>query len=122
MAQSVLVKNHLDSFSFLRTSEVKTVTIGASGTVSGAVDVSGYNHIGFVMPSAWDTADVKLSACDTADGTFLAVYDEDGEFGVTGGTNRVLSIPHVIAPLTFVKVVASATQTSARTIKLLLSR
>lgn len=121
MAQSVLVKGHDGKFKFVQESGTATVTLTGT-TASAAIDVSGFRHIAFIMPAAWDAATIKMTTCDTIDGTYVPVYDTSGELAVTTGANRVVSVVDVIAPLIFIKLVSSATQTAARTVKVLLSR
>ncbi len=120
MAQSILVKDSLDKFTFLQTNKVVTISLTGT-TASAAIDTSGFRHVAFVMPAAWDAADIKLQASTTEDGTFSAVHDADGEVEITGGTSRVITVPDLVASLTFVKFVSSASQGAARSIGVILS-
>ena len=120
MAQSVLVKDHTGKFTFLQTSKLEEVTLTGT-TASAVIDVSGFGTMALKFPSAWNAADVKIQACDTSDGTFLAVHDLTGEVEITGGTDRVIIVPDIIGPLTFIKLVSSASQAASRKVGVFLS-
>lgn len=103
--------------------EIQAVTIAANGTVSSAVAcTAGMILWKIVMPAAWDTANITLT--EGYDGTnFAATYnDSNTQYTVTAGTSRVLTVPPSwgIGSVGYFKLVSTATQTSARTLYVVL--
>ncbi len=113
MAQSILVKDHDGKFSFLQNNQVHEVDLLGT-TASDVINVSGFKTIALKFPSAWDAADVNIQASESATGDFVIVHDASGEVGITGGTNRIVVEPDIIAPLTFIRLVSSASQSASR--------
>lgn len=103
--------------------EVQAVTIAASGTTSGAVTCTGGMILWkIVMPAAWDTANITFTESIDAS-TYVAAYnDTNSVLTVTAGTSRILTVPPSwgIGSAGYFKVVSSATQTSARTLYVVL--
>lgn len=120
MAQSVLVKDYNDKFTFMQTSKITTVTIANGGTTSGAVDVSGFTHVTIVMPSAWTTATLGVEVSNALAGTYVPLHDSSGAVAITIAASQAITLD--IQSLIFIKLKASASQAAARTITLLLGR
>lgn len=60
------------------------VTIANGAAVSTAFDLSGWNIIGVITPSAWTAADISFEV-EEPDGTYVKVVDNEGVlFKLTG--------------------------------------
>lgn len=106
------------------------VTIANSGTASTAADLRGWALRGIHMPADWDTADITFTSCETETGTFDPVYYSTGEAATAIAAVTIKTpVADRYIPLTshaavamvspgWVKVVASAAQTPARSIYL----
>lgn len=111
--------------------DFRTVTIAASASVSGEIDLEAYRLVGVVMPSGWTTAALTFTAASTSGGTFQNVYDDAGdEVTVQAAASRSIGVDYAagaLAPWRYVKVRSgtSATpvaQAAERTITLVLKR
>jgi len=93
-----------------------TAVIAQNGTVSTAIEIGGAKHIGLVMPSAWDTATLGVQV--SHDGTtYQTLYDDAGiAVTIQAAASRSIGINVAalgLAPFQFMKLVASAAQTTA---------
>jgi hypothetical protein len=105
--------------------EWKTATIAQSGTTSGEVNLGRvYEKMVAIIPAV-DTAQISFTVAQATGGTFQNLHITDP---ADGGDNRVISASRAtaftwvvpIGGVQFIKVVASASQTSAaRTIYLM---
>jgi hypothetical protein len=110
---------------------VKTVTISSGASLSGTVDVQGFNTFAIEMSTGgWDAANISFTAARASSGSFFAVYDGSGvEVQATVSTgNRVVSlngdIALALAPLRFIQLrsgtsTAAVNQTATRTLYLI---
>lgn len=55
-----------------------TATIAKDGTLSGVVNLNGYNKFTIIMPDAWTNAHMTFQACATSGGTFVDLLTEAG--------------------------------------------
>jgi len=61
-----------------RRNAATVLTIASSGNLSDALAFQG-NAGGIVlMPAAWTAASIGFKICDTIDGTYLPLYDDEG--------------------------------------------
>ena len=102
----------------------KTVTIAATETESDVLDLDLYQIAALGMPAAWTSADITLKAAPERDGTFLDVYDDEGEkVTIKVAANRVVVIDKGViatAGLKYVKLVSSVAQDADRTITVIM--
>lgn len=61
-----------------RSSTSNSVTIASSGNLSSALEMSGASGGIIQMPAAWTAASIGFKVCNTVDGTYLPLYDQDG--------------------------------------------
>lgn len=102
-----------------------TVTIAASGTTSDVIPVGDYVIAGVVTPAALTSTAITFTACGTKDGTFMPVYDSDGnQVSLTVAASRAVGLSSAeadaMAPWQWVKLVCGSTEAAARTITLAL--
>lgn len=122
MATSILVKNSEGKFDFLQHSKTVSVTIAADETKTKVIDVSGFKDLAIMMPAEWTTATLSLEGSDVVDGTFVDVYDIEGnKVSIAAAASRIIPTLNIIAPLQYIKLVSSATQSAARDLKIFLS-
>lgn len=57
------------------------VVIAEGAALSGVIDMRDFAAGGIVFPAAWTEAALGLYVCDTADGTFVPLYDADDALG-----------------------------------------
>lgn len=122
MLNYIRIAGHLDE------DVIKTITIAQDASLSGEIDLLGFNLFAIEMPSEWTTAVITLAACSESGGTFTPVYDDAGvEVTIQTGTSRVIGLDLAalkIGALRYIKIrsgtVGSAvTQEAARTLKLI---
>ena len=76
---------------------VLTATIANGQSLSGEIDLAGYQMLAIRIPAAWDTANITFlgARATTANGgTYVPVYDDAGlEVTVTvGGADRMITL------------------------------
>jgi hypothetical protein len=107
------------------------VSIAESGSLSGEVDLRGYELDAVLMPAAWTAANLTFQAAEASGGTFRDVHDDTGtEVTVTAAAARAIPIGTVtkrLNGLQFLKVRSgtsgsAVTQSAARTLTLMLKR
>lgn len=102
----------------------ETVTIAASGTVSGAIDLHGCTPVGVFVPSTFDGTTIKFQASTTLDGTYVAVEDGAGtpaEITLnTSAASKYIAISSAIQEqlrgIRFLKLVAGTSQATTDTV------
>jgi hypothetical protein len=94
-----------------------TLTIAASGTESGSLDLYGTTLVGLYMPAAWSVADLSFKA-SSDNTTFYDVYRDSGSSAsITTAASRYVALdPADFAGVRFLKLVSSATQSASRVI------
>lgn len=97
----------------------KTATIAASSTTSNALRVGARAIAGLLIPSAFTGTAITFTASDKFDGTFVPVYDSDGnQVSATVTASRAVALSgaeaDAFAPWEFVKLVSNATEGTAR--------
>ncbi len=96
-----------------------TATVAATGTTSGAVDLSGTDLVGIFVPSTFDGTTITITASTAIDGTFVAVQDGDGStFTLTTTASRYVPVKNLalISGLRYIKLVAGSTQNTTDTV------
>ena len=63
--------------SMRKISDYKAV-IANGAAVSDAIELSQFSGMIVQMPAAWTAASIGFKVCNTPDGTFLPLYDDDG--------------------------------------------
>lgn len=105
--------------------ETRTVSIASGGTTSDMIPLGDYMLAGIITPSALTSTAITFTASDTKDGTFVAVYDSDGnQVSLTAAASRAIGLSgaeaDALAPFQFVKVVCGTAEAAARTLTLCL--
>lgn len=91
-----------------------TATIAKNGTLSGVVNLNGYNKFTIIMPSAWTTASITFQACDTPSGTFVNLLAETGgEVTVSVAANGVYPLTTSSASLSYLPYIKIRSGTAA---------
>lgn len=62
--------------SAIRITSIRNMTIANGAAVSGVIDMRFFSGMTVHMPAAWTAASIGFQVCDTADGTFLPLYDK----------------------------------------------
>ena len=78
---------------------------------------------GLLMPSAFTGTAITFLACDTMDGTYLDVYDSDGnQVSVAVAASRACGLSgaeaDALSPYTYLKIKSGSAEAAARTVKL----
>lgn len=94
------------------------VTIAKNGTTTDEIDLSRHLLVGIYMPDGWDAADITFTASYESDGTFIPLMDTGGNLvTLTVDSDDYISFTEAYMALInnapFIKVVASAAQTTA---------
>ena len=105
------------------------VTIGSAAGTSGVVDLSGKSLLAFIVPATFAGTTFTYLAGTLKDnqgagtlpiGNYYPVYDPSGNhLTTTIGTGRVITDVPELAPLRYIQIVSSATQTANRTVTVL---
>ena len=96
-----------------------SVTIGAGSTTSDAIDMQGYTLTAIIMPATFTGTSLTFSVSDDGN-TFYTMYNTSNTAVtayVTQGRWYEL-LPSDFASTRYLKIISSATEGSARTIKL----
>lgn len=100
---------------------VQDAAIANGGTTSQALLVAGGVITGIITPSALTSTAITFTACDTATGTFVPVYDSDGnQVSLAVAVSRAIGLSgseaDALAPWPFIKLVCGSAEGGARTI------
>jgi hypothetical protein len=101
-----------------------TAIIPQGGEASNEIDLEGYSLVGFLMPSAWTTANLTIQGTATSGSGYTPVYDSGGTIVTISAAASRLIVPTAahaaaLAPLRYIRLFATATQAIARTITLI---
>lgn len=104
---------------------IQTADIANGQTTSQALRVTGGVICGLITPAALTGTAITFTACDTVDGTFVPVYDSDGnQVSVAVAASRALGLSgteaDALAPWPFIKLVSGSAEGAAREIKVVL--
>ncbi|MBX9583664.1 MAG: hypothetical protein K2X87_25460 [Gemmataceae bacterium] len=96
------------------------VTWPAAGTTSKAVALAGQTICGLYLPSGFAGTAVSFTACDTPDGTYVAVKDDTGTaISYTVSASSFCRIrPSDLAGIQFLKVVSGSSEAAGTAAKL----
>jgi len=96
-----------------------TATIATSGTTSGAVELNGLAVVGLYTPSTFDGTTITFTACDTIDGTYVALATPASgtTYSITVTASRFYYLDRTIFfGARYIKAVAGSAQTTTDTI------
>ncbi|MBW1801891.1 MAG: hypothetical protein JRJ85_14295 [Deltaproteobacteria bacterium] len=89
----------------IRTSETQGVVIANGAALSGAIDFSAYSGMSILIPAVWTSAAIGFYVCDTVDGTFYPLYDDEGTLvEATVAVDTKVAVPVTVFPERFVKL------------------
>ena len=98
------------------------ITIAASASLSGAVNLKGFVIVGIIVPTGWTAANITLKASRDGGNTYYPVFDDSGNEVVitvtsTGGYYITLANFQKVSGLNYIKVqsgtnASNVTQTS----------
>lgn len=97
-----------------------TIDISDDDNLSDAVDCSGYRIAALRMPAALTSTAITFTECETADGTFLAVYAGESAVSETVAASHTVSIStnaEALSGLKYVKLAMGSSEAADRTIK-----
>ena len=98
--------------------EIITATIAASGTTSGAINLSGLQVVAIDMPAALTGTTMTFTASTTLDGTYDGVQEIGGAaaYSITIAASKWVGVDiRVFAGIPFLKLVSGSTEAAART-------
>ena len=103
---------------------VQTASIASGAATSQALRMTGGPIIGILMPGTLTSTVLTFTACDTKTGTFLPVYDTEGnQVSVTVAASRAYGLSgsdaDAIAAFSYIKLVLDQNEAAARSIKVL---
>ena len=82
-----------------KVSVTKTLTIAAAAALSDEFKMEGYSEILIFMPAAWTAASIGFHVTDASGGTFVPLFDADGdEIETTAAVDQAYSITTVSGP------------------------
>jgi hypothetical protein len=89
-----------------RESSHVTVTIANGANLSGEIDMSQFSMLIVHMPSAWTAASIGFKVASESGGTFLPLYDDDGNLLQidSPGASKAYAAPAGVAGCSFVKL------------------
>lgn len=94
-----------------------TATILSGATESDAIDFKDFAQGGFILPAAFTGASVSFKACNTSDGTYVAVYDSaNALLSTTVTQGRGYAFPIALFGFGFVKIVSASAEGADRSI------
>jgi len=101
------------------------VTIANEGTESTEIDFRNFKYLSFLMPSEWDAATITIKGSAVSGGTKVDIVNDAGVTfpAMTVAVNKIYVVDvHALklAGVHYLALVASAAQTPARTIKVML--
>lgn len=105
--------------------ETRSVTIASGGTTSDVIPVQDYVITGVIIPAAITSTTLTFTACATKDGTFMPVYDSDGnQVSLAVAASRAIGLSgaeaDALAPFQWIRVVMGSAELAARTLSLAL--
>ncbi len=95
----------------------KNAVIAAAGTTSAAVNIAPLTLVGITFPAAFTGTTVTFTVCDTADGTFVPLYNSAGAVSFTIAQARHYALDPVnFRGIQFLKVVSGSAEGAERTL------
>lgn len=94
------------------------VTIASGQTTSSVIDMEGKKLVGIEVPATFTGTTVSFTQCRSATGTFLPVYDDDGNVYTVVATDGayVRVDPIVFCGPAYVKIVSASAEGGTRTV------
>jgi len=101
--------------------EYVTATIANAGTTSDAIALLDRVIGGIITPAALTGTTLTFTVCNTADGTYVALYDSDNnQVSLTVTVSRAYGVTgpeaDALAPWPFVKIVSGSAEGAARSL------
>lgn len=92
--------------------------IANGATASEAIPVDDVSSGSFSIPAAFTGTAVTFTGSDTADGTFVAIYNaSNAAVSITVAINRAYPLPAECFGFKFIKIVSGSSEAAERTIK-----
>lgn len=106
-------ESNMSGYSSSGTKQVQFV-IEKDKSLSNIIDLSGYRHVGLIIPDEWTSADMTFKvAIEPKDEKFVPLYDDEGyEVTIKVGEKMAVSLDSVVfklAPWRFVKIQSGTT-------------
>jgi hypothetical protein len=109
---------------FLRSHGVKSLTIASGAALSGAIDIRPYTMMTVHMPAAWTAASLGFYVSTSKGGTYLPLYDDDGNLLQidSPAASKAYTLPAAVAASHFIKLwsqdgsASNTNQAAARTL------
>lgn len=103
----------------------RVVEIGSGQTTSAVVRLGEYGLVGLIIPAAFTGTAITFTACRTKDGTFMPVYDSDGnQVSVAVAVSRAVGLSaaeaDALAPFHYIKLVSNGSEVADRSIDMVL--
>lgn len=97
------------------------LTIPAAGDTTDAANCQEFAPVGIYIPTGFEGTSVTFLACDTEDGTFVEVTDENGSAitKTVAAATYVYLDPSEFAGIHFLKIVSDSTESAERAVKLI---
>lgn len=86
----------------------RTATIASGASESSVIDMTMLQISAILMPSAWTTANLTVLVSDSPTGTFVPLYDDEGnEVTLTAAASRMIAVNKYALPMasqTYIKL------------------
>lgn len=94
-----------------------SASIASGQTASGAIAVADFSFGSFVIPASFTGTAISFTGCDTADGTFVSLYDSTNTIiSKTVAVSRAYPLPPEVFGFKFVKLVSGSAEGGDRSI------
>lgn len=95
-----------------------SLTVAQGGTTTGAFGGEKWAGYGLIMPAALTSTAMTFTVCDSADGTYVALYDTTNtQVAMTVAASRAYDLPSELYAWPFWKIVLGTAEDAARTLK-----
>lgn len=100
---------------------IQTQVIAASETASGIFEVGDYRRALIRLPGTMTGTTFAIHACDTREGTFVVVEGTDGNaLSMSFAVSTWMAVPDAALSAKYIKFVSGSTETSERSLTLML--
>lgn len=104
--------------SLIKTDLVATILSGQ--TASDAIDLSGCELVGLIMPAAFTGTSIKILSSPTLGGTYQNIYPSGADYSMTVAASKNIPVENlaIMAGWRFIKLVSSGAEGADRSITL----